>query len=55
MGVIVATTAGLMIWIILWAIGNKPLDAFLLTVLIALVAVMVRMVTAYLPGNRAPR
>jgi hypothetical protein len=52
MGLVVATTIGLMIWIILWAIGSKPFDAFLITILIALVAATVRMLLPYLPGNR---
>ncbi|MEA2248104.1 MAG: hypothetical protein QOH46_2633 [Solirubrobacteraceae bacterium] len=52
MGVIVATTVGLIIWIVLWAIGAKAFDAFMITVLIAVVAVTVRMLAPYLPGNR---
>ena len=52
MGVVVATTIGLMIWIVLWAIGAKAFDAFMITVLIALVAATVRMLLPYLPGNR---
>jgi hypothetical protein len=52
MGLVVATTAGLIIWIVLWALGQKALDAFLITVLIALVAATLRMLTPYLPGNR---
>jgi hypothetical protein len=52
MGVIVATTAGLIIWLVLWALGQKAIDAFLITVLIALVAATLRMVSPYLPGNR---
>ena len=52
MGVILATTFGLILWIVLWALGVKAFDAFMLTVLIALVAVTVRMIAPYLPGNR---
>jgi len=52
MVVVVATTIGLMIWIVLWAIGAKAFDAFMITVLIALVAATVRMLLPYLPGNR---
>jgi hypothetical protein len=52
MGVIVATTFGLIIWIVLWAIGIKAVDAFMITVLIALVAATLRMLAPYLPGNR---
>jgi hypothetical protein len=52
MGVILATTFGLVIWLVLWAIGVKAFDAFMITVLIALVAATARMLAAYLPGNR---
>jgi hypothetical protein len=52
MGVIVATTFGLILWLVLWAIGVKAFDAFMITVLIALVAATLRMLAPYLPGNR---
>ena len=52
MGVILATTFGLILWLVLWAIGVKAFDAFLLTILIALVAATLRMIAPYLPGNR---
>ncbi len=52
MGVVVATTVGLIIWIVLWSIGVKAFDAFMITILIALVAVTARMLAPYLPGNR---
>jgi len=52
MGVIVACTFGLILWLVLWALGVKAFDAFLLTMLIALVAATVRMIAPYLPGNR---
>ena len=52
MGVVVATTFGLIIWLVLWAIGAKAFDAFMITVLMVLVAGTVRIVTPYLPGNR---
>ena len=52
MGIVLATTIGLIIWLVLWAIGAKAFDAFMITVLIALVAVTLRMLMPYLPGNR---
>lgn len=52
MGVILASTFGLILWLVLWSIGVKAFDAFLLTMLIALVAATVRMIAPYLPGNR---
>jgi hypothetical protein len=54
MGFIVATTAGLVIWLVLWAIGVKAIDSFLIVVVIALVAATARIVAPFLPGNRAP-
>ena len=35
---LVALTVGLVAWILLWAIGVKPFDAFLVTLLILLPA-----------------
>ncbi len=32
MGVIVATTAGLILWLVMWALGVKAFDAFMITV-----------------------
>jgi len=52
MGVILATTFGLILWLVLWATGTKAFDAFLLTILIALIAATLRMLAPYLPGNR---
>ncbi len=52
MGNVVAVTIGLILWLVLWALGAKGFDAFLITVVIALVATGAKMVTPYLPGNR---
>ena len=52
MGLIAATTAGLVVWIVLWALGTKGFDSFMITALIVLVACTTRVVTKYLPGNR---
>jgi hypothetical protein len=52
MGLVVATTFGLIVWLVLWALGIKAFDSFMITVLVALVAVTVRMLAPYLPGNR---
>jgi hypothetical protein len=38
MATLVALTVGLVAWIVLWAIGAKPFDAFLVTLLILLPA-----------------
>ncbi len=53
MGVVLAATAGLVIWIVLWSIGTKAIDAFMITTLIVLVAATVRSLLPKLPGYRA--
>jgi hypothetical protein len=52
MGLVLATTFGLIVWIVLWALGIKALDSFLITVLVVLVGATVRILAPYLPGNR---
>ena len=52
MGLFLTTCAGLVIWIVLWALGVKSFDAFLLTLLMVIIAGTARIVTPYLPGNR---
>jgi hypothetical protein len=52
MGLFLTTCAGLVIWIVLWALGTKSFDAFLITLLMVIVAATARIVTPYLPGNR---
>jgi hypothetical protein len=52
MGVLVTLIAGLVVWIVLWAIGAKSLDAFLLTLLMLIVAAAVRLLVPHLPGQR---
>jgi hypothetical protein len=52
MGLVVATTFGLIVWLVLWALGVKPIDSFLITVLVILVGATARILAPYLPGNR---
>jgi len=52
MGLVVATTVGLVIWIVMWALGVKAFDAFMITVLLVLLGATMRIVGPYLPGNR---
>ncbi len=52
MGLILTVTAGLVVWIVLWALGAKGFDAFLLSVAIILVGATLRILTGYLPGRR---
>jgi hypothetical protein len=52
MGLALATTFALAIWIVLWAIGAKGFDAFMISVVIILVGATVRMLSPYVPGRR---
>jgi Mn2+/Fe2+ NRAMP family transporter len=49
---VLTTTAGLCLWIILWAMDIKAFDAFLLTLGMIILAVTVRMILPSLPGSR---
>jgi hypothetical protein len=53
MGLILTTTAAFIVWIVLWALGWKGLDAFLLTAVIVLIGSTVKIVAGYLPGRRS--
>jgi hypothetical protein len=53
MGFILTVTAGLIAWIVLWALGAKGFDAFLLATVIILVGATLRIVSNYLPGRRS--
>jgi hypothetical protein len=53
MGLIVTVTAGLIIWIVLWALGAKGLDAFLLATVVILVGASLKILSGYLPGRRS--
>jgi hypothetical protein len=52
MGLLLTFIAGLVVWIVLWAIGVKSFDAFMITVAMVFVAVALRMISPFLPGNR---
>jgi hypothetical protein len=51
MGLVLATTLGLVLWIVLWAIGTKALDAFLITTVVILVGATGKILAPYLPGR----
>jgi len=53
MGFILTLTAGLCIWIILWATGTKPDDSALVALAIVLVGASVRILSGYLKGGRS--
>jgi hypothetical protein len=49
---LLTTTAGLVIWVVLWAIGVKSFDSFLITLLLVLLAATWKLVAPSLPGRR---
>jgi hypothetical protein len=51
-GIVVATTFGLVVWLVMWALGIKALDSFLITLAVVVVAAAVKIVAPNLPGNR---
>jgi hypothetical protein len=53
MGLVIAATFGLALWIVLWAIGTSGLDAFLLALLVMLLGAAGRVVIRHLPGRGA--
>lgn len=51
MGLVVGTTAALIVWIVLWAIGWKSIDAFTISAVIILLGATGRILQPYLPGR----
>jgi hypothetical protein len=52
MGFLLTFVAGLVIWIVVWALGYSGLDAALLALAITILGVTGRVVASYLPGRR---
>jgi hypothetical protein len=55
MGLLLTLIAGLVVWIVLWALGSKGFDAFMITIVMVLVAAGARVIWPMLPGNRKPK
>jgi hypothetical protein len=53
MGLILTVTAGLVVWVVLWALGRPGSEAFLLAAAIILVGASLRILSRYLPGRRS--
>ena len=53
MGLVLTITAGLIVWIVLLALGAKGDDAFLLAATIILVGASLKILAGYLPGRRS--
>jgi hypothetical protein len=52
MNLVLWTTFALVLWIVLWSLGAKSFDAFMLTVLIILIGATLESVKKYLPSKR---
>ena len=52
MQLVVTATVGLGLWIILWALGVKGFDGFMVTVVVILGAIIAQLLLPILPGNR---
>lgn len=53
MGLVLTITSGLVAWIVLWALGAKGFDAFLIATVIILVGASLKILSGYLPGRRS--
>jgi hypothetical protein len=51
MGLVLATTFGLIVWVVLWAIGWKSIDAFMITTVIIMLAATAKILAPYLPNR----
>lgn len=52
MGVLLTLIAGLVVWVVLWALGAKGFDAFMITTLMLVLAAAGYMLAPHLPGTR---
>jgi hypothetical protein len=52
MGLVLTVTAGLVIWIVLWALGAKGFDSFMLATLVTIVGASLKILSGYLPSRR---
>ena len=53
MGLVLTATSGLIVWIVLWALGAKGFDAFMIATVIILIGATLKILSAYLPGRRS--
>ena len=46
------TTTALVLWVVLWSIGAKAFDAFMLATLIIIIGATIESLKKYLPNKR---
>ena len=51
MGLVLATTLAMIIWIVMWSIGVKAIDGFIVAIVIITLAATGRILRPYLPGR----
>jgi hypothetical protein len=52
MGLVLATTFGLILWIVIWAsTGARAFDAFLVATLVIIIGAASKILAPYLPGR----
>jgi hypothetical protein len=51
MGVLLTLIAGLVVWVVLWALGAKSFDAFMITILLLVIAAAGHLLAPHLPGR----
>jgi hypothetical protein len=52
MGLLLTLIAGLVVWVVLWALGAKGFDAFMITVLMLVIGAAAYILAPHLPGRR---
>jgi hypothetical protein len=52
MGLVLTVTGGMGVWIVLWALGVKSFDAFMITALVIVLGAAAKLLVPYLPGRR---
>ena len=52
MGVLLTLIAGMVVWVVLWALGAGGFDAFLITALMLVLAAAGHLLAPHLPGGR---
>jgi hypothetical protein len=52
MGFVFTVAVGLVAWIVLWSLGAKGFDAFMVTTVVVLLAATVKLLLPHLPGRQ---
>lgn len=51
MGLVLTTTFGLTIWIVMWATGTKSIVGFLVATVVIMLGATAKILAPYLPGR----